>query len=482
MAAPRRKTTVDPDNGLRVIYRPLDALRPYNRNARTHSTTQVAQIVASIREFGFTNPLLIDETGEIIAGHGRLAAASQIGLATVPTITLTGLTPSQRKALRIADNKLALNADWDESLLASELADLKLENFDIELTGFDEYELTDIFAEDNDEPKSNRDLTPEESELMDAAWRILMNDWKQITTEGLSRNYISTSLTKGALAVRYLRSLFFDEEVPRSSTMAYTGHRFFVSGEKYPISDVFGAAIQNVSILHGMQFALDGMPSFDKLMSGSLPVHGHRAPLDFPASLAKSLIDELCPCAGGRVLDPCHGWGGRAIGFLLSNRSSHYHGFDVDPDTQSGVRMMLADLTALTPSRDKTFKLDLVPFEQADIPQSSYDFAMTSPPYYDVEKYEGDQSSWKMYPDFDAWVAGFYRPMIASVARSLRPNCSFALQVGSQIYPLRETAVDISRDVGLHHVETRSTNMINNQAKTDENDGEVVVILQKNGG
>ena len=116
----------------------IDALVPYARNSRTHSDAQVAQLAASLREFGFTNPVLIDEAGVIIAGHGRVMAARQIGLDSVPCIRLSHLSESQRRAYVIADNKIALNAGWDESMLAAELAVLQSEGVDFELVGFDD--------------------------------------------------------------------------------------------------------------------------------------------------------------------------------------------------------------------------------------------------------------------------------------------------------------------------------------------------------
>ncbi|WP_366916102.1 ParB/Srx family N-terminal domain-containing protein [uncultured Paracoccus sp.] len=114
--------TIVTDRQLAVEYRGLDGLVPYARNARTHSDAQVAEIAGSIREFGFVNPVLIAEDGTLIAGHGRVLAARLLGLTTVPAITLTGLSDSQRRALVLADNRIALNAGWDEALLALELS------------------------------------------------------------------------------------------------------------------------------------------------------------------------------------------------------------------------------------------------------------------------------------------------------------------------------------------------------------------------
>ena len=122
-------------------------LVPYARNARTHSEAQVAQIAASIREFGFTNPILVDGEHGVIAGHGRLLAARQLGMAEVPVIELAHLTPAQKRAYVLADNRLALSAGWDEKMLRIELGDLLAEGFDLSLTGFDDSELATLLTE-----------------------------------------------------------------------------------------------------------------------------------------------------------------------------------------------------------------------------------------------------------------------------------------------------------------------------------------------
>lgn len=124
----------------------IDRLVPYARNSRTHSDEQVAQIAASIREFGFTNPVLIDGDGGIIAGHGRVLGARKLGLAEVPCIRLAHLTEAQRRAYVIADNKLAENAGWDDEMLALELRDLQGMDFDLSLTGFEDDDIAALLA------------------------------------------------------------------------------------------------------------------------------------------------------------------------------------------------------------------------------------------------------------------------------------------------------------------------------------------------
>ena len=133
----------------------IEELIPYARNARTHSDEQVAQIAASIKEWGWTVPVLTDETGMLIAGHGRVMAARKLNITEVPTMTATGWTEAQKKAYVLADNAIALKSGWDTELLAIELADLHSEDFDLGLTGFDGAELSELmYPEDQVEAEA----------------------------------------------------------------------------------------------------------------------------------------------------------------------------------------------------------------------------------------------------------------------------------------------------------------------------------------
>jgi ParB-like chromosome segregation protein Spo0J len=141
-----------------IVQKKTSDLIPYARNSRTHSEAQVAQIAGSIREFGFTNPVLIDAENGIIAGHGRVLAAQKLGMAEVPCIRLAHLTDTQKRAYIIADNKLALNAGWDETMLGLELAELRELDFDLNLTGFDGDEIEQFLN-----PPERNDEAPESS-------------------------------------------------------------------------------------------------------------------------------------------------------------------------------------------------------------------------------------------------------------------------------------------------------------------------------
>jgi site-specific DNA-methyltransferase (adenine-specific) len=141
---------------LKIIYKKTAELLPYARNARTHSDSQVAQLAASIKAFGFNNPVAIDADGMILCGHGRVMAAQRLGMDEVPTVCLSHLSDIQKKAYILADNKLALNAGWDNDMLKVELEDLKFSNFDLDLVGFSTEELDEIMNQ-NEEPEVEED-------------------------------------------------------------------------------------------------------------------------------------------------------------------------------------------------------------------------------------------------------------------------------------------------------------------------------------
>ncbi|GHU13540.1 hypothetical protein AGMMS50225_23730 [Betaproteobacteria bacterium] len=158
-------------NTLNVEYRKVEALIPYARNPRTHSEAQIAKIAASIVEYGWTNPVLVDGDNGIIAGHGRLAAARKLGMDQVPVIELAHLTTAQKRALVIADNQLALDAGWDEELLALELAELSDAGYELALTGFDNVEiealLADVVSSGEDDEHSDDAVGADESDAAD---------------------------------------------------------------------------------------------------------------------------------------------------------------------------------------------------------------------------------------------------------------------------------------------------------------------------
>ena len=158
-------SSITPTLARRIEIWPTDRLVPYAKNARTHSPEQVAQIAASIVEFGFVNPILVDTNAGIIAGHGRLLAARKLGLGECPVVVLDHLSETQRRAYIIADNKLAQNAGWDDATLAAELRDLETEGVDLGLAGFSDEELEELLGKGDEQPETAEqaeDQVPEE--------------------------------------------------------------------------------------------------------------------------------------------------------------------------------------------------------------------------------------------------------------------------------------------------------------------------------
>ena len=151
----QRRSSITPALARRIEIWPLDRLIPYVKNPRTHSEEQVAQIAASIIEFGFTAPILVASDAGILAGHGRLLAARKLGLPEVPVVVLDHLSETQRRAYVIADNQLALNAGWNLELLRGELESLKENDFDLDLVGFTDRELDVLLADPEDEERAN---------------------------------------------------------------------------------------------------------------------------------------------------------------------------------------------------------------------------------------------------------------------------------------------------------------------------------------
>ena len=163
------RTPVNPADS--VTHWPIDKLIPYARNSRTHSDEQVSQIAASIKEWGFTTAVLVDESGSIIAGHGRLMAARKLGLETVPVMVAAGWTEAQKRAYVIADNRLAELAGWDTELLALELEELRLDGYDLDLTGFDADAIEAMF--ENAEPSFDPGTEDDQSKLDELAPKIV---------------------------------------------------------------------------------------------------------------------------------------------------------------------------------------------------------------------------------------------------------------------------------------------------------------------
>jgi ParB-like nuclease domain len=163
----------------KVEQRSIASLIPYARNARIHSSEQIAQIAESIKEWGWTIPVLVDESGQIIAGHGRVAAAQLLDIKKVPVMVAKGWTDAQKQAYVLADNKLAMNAGWDDELLTLELQDLKELGSDLSLIGFSDDELVKLFEEDNYSNKNTEINVDDFDGLMELKFKLTFQEFEE---------------------------------------------------------------------------------------------------------------------------------------------------------------------------------------------------------------------------------------------------------------------------------------------------------------
>jgi len=501
----------------------IEDLKPSEYNPRKISPLQREKLRKSYEEYGDLSGIILNETtGNLIGGHQRTSLfrnAKGVKIESRPYKDSTGtvaighvVIPREGGGtLRIPYRQvrfdghtemaanIAANAgggEFDQVKLGQVLAKLGKSKFDIENIPLDSFEMrqairrfesssnTKAAATDSSAPKPAWDaqLSPAEKDVQRKAWRKLIADWHDITQGAAKREWITTNATKGALAVKFVQALLTGAQIDRFAASAYSPHRIFLPGASFAISDLWPKALKSDAILDSIIWYSGNSTTVDKYLSAGLGMHGHRVPSDFPAHLARDLIEEFCK-KDGRVLDPCHGWGGRMLGFLLSRKAGQYLGYDVDKQTHDGVQAMYTDLAPLA-MRPKSAKLILQPFEESKIQPGSCDMALTSPPYFDTERYGGKEQSWKRYNKFDVWVTGFYKPMLLRVSKALKPGGTFCLQVGSQSYPLEETAKKLAKECGFKWLESRDAGMANEYSEArygaeKKNTGEVVMILKK---
>lgn len=371
-----------------------DSLIPFASNSRTHSPEQVAQIAGSIREFGFTNPVLIDGENGIIAGHGRVMAAQKLGITEVPCLRLGYLTEAQKRAYVIADNKLALNAGWDEELLRIELKGLEAEGFDLGLIGFSSDEIADLISVNDNEAGA---------EAGSLAERFLLPPFSVLNArEGWWQDRKRSWLALGIKS---------EEGRPDAMT-------FRTDGPDY-ISQRIAEAGGGTSV--------------------------------FDPVLCEVAYTWFCP-AGGTVLDPFAG--GSVRGIVASKLGRQYVGHElraeqVEANRQQAEEICIDDeLSPVWVVGDSRNIARTCHDVRADL-------VFTCPPYADLEVYSDDPSdiSTLGYPEF----LEAYREIIARSCELLKPD-SFAVCVVGEVrgkdgnyYDFVGDTVEAFQDAGLHY-------------------------------
>ena len=400
----------------------IGRLVPYANNARTHSEGQIEQIAAAIREWGWTIPVLADEAGGVIAGHGRIAAARRLGIVEVPVLVARGWTDAQKRAYVIADNKLALNAGWDDALLTAEMEALKGEGFDLQTIGFSADELAGLFGTNSNGAASTTSLA---ERFLVPPFSLLnaREGWWQDRKRAWIALGIKSELGRGAMAL-------MGSEHVAGDGLNYCRDRAAPGGSARPVADYSNrergdGAGRPVYGTEGNASEQSGTSIFD-------PV------------LCEIAYRWFCP-AGGLVLDPFAG--GSVRGIVAGKLGRRYLGADLRPEQIEANRTQgRAILDAACGRLDPLPGiLDAYPAESVAAPAppvawicsdsrsvdwdgAAADFVFTSPPYADLEVYSDNPAdlSTMQYPDFLA----AYREIVARACAQLQPDRFACVVVG----------------------------------------------------
>jgi hypothetical protein len=406
----------------------------------------------------------------VIGGNMRLRACKELQMHEVPCYVFPKSTTKKKlREYALKDNMAYGQINWDDIANEWEPEELKEWAFDMP-EDFKEEDLPPLEGNFDEEEQQKEEQRPEVEELLNKA------------TKGVAKELLEqfdklggfSFITPHAALFDFIKFAYYGKEYPRYNSLAFHPQQFKTVGDQFSTFEGLQRICNDEAKAERLRFVC--ADRFKALISGSLAFSGAKMPLDFPANLAQSLINEFCPM-GGRVLDPCAGWGGRLVGFLAS-QAGEYNGTDASPYQIEGCKAIWSTFRGYT-EHEKAVTLNCSPFEKQPLQDGYFDFALTSPPYFDTEKYLGGEQSRETNESYQLWRDNFYRVLIHKVFDALKHDAVFCLQVGSQRYPLLEDGKKIAEEIGFSVLEVRSADMKNNFNKTEEQDGEVLIILHK---
>lgn len=447
----------------------LEGLPKNPRFIRDEKFKDLCRSIETSPEFLDARPLLVYplDGGNFItlAGNMRLRACRELGMVDAPCYVFPKNTPIEKlREYAIKDNVPFGQTDWDvlKEWNAEELKDW---SFDLPEDWLNE-DITDF-------PTDEQAEAPEKSEEVEA----MLNTATEKAAAEIIGQYDKLQgfsfVTPHTAKFDFIRFAYYDKEYPRYNSLAFHPKQFITSGDNY--STYEGLQMVSEGKTKGERLRFVCQDKFRAIISGSLAFGGAKMPMDFPASLARDLINEFSD--GGKVIDPCAGWGGRLVGFLASD-ATEYDGTDASPYQCEGDKLIYDTFQDVTQG-EKQVSITCSPFEKRTLRNAYFDMAITSPPYFDTEKYIGGEQSRETSSNYEQWRDTFYRVLIEKTFAALKVGGIFCLQVGSQRYPLLNDGIKIAEETLFEVLEVRPTEMVNNQTKTDEEKGEVVIILKK---
>jgi hypothetical protein len=412
----------------------------------------------------------------ILGGNMRYQASKQNLAVDVPCIIMPKETSIEKlKEIVIKDNGSFGNWDYDE--LANKWDDLPLTEWGVPVWNTEELDVSDI--DDTDKPNKEKDEKVE-ALLNDAMRENVIESMQQMDLLW-EKGWIASFITRGLAQAKFIRAKFYGEHYPQWVSLYFCPDRFKTSANERSCYEQMKmiAARETDAGIAGLRTLSEDHLLLLLLLKGSYPFGGARMPLDFPANLACDLIKEFAG-KNARVLDPCHGWGGRLCGALMAD-AKQYVGIDPSAEAHAGLERM-AD-AFLPYSEDTSVEFIQQGFEDVDLSGREFDMAITSPPYFDVEQYHGEGQAHIKFPQFDLWVEGFYRPLIKKTYDHIRKGGVFCLQVGSQTYPILDRGKKIAQEVGFKVEDIRpfgGSTSSKLHSQTDESeDNEKIIILRK---
>lgn len=454
-------------------------LKQDEHNYRKHSETNKARIKKSIDEAGFGRSVVVDADGVLVAGNGvqsvvdpdtpvRVVETDGTELVVVKRTDLHTGDP-RRKKLALADNATSDDVEWDMEAIAEDWTEDEAGEWGVGWPS----------DEEDDENKQKKNIIEDVERMLNEAMVENVREAFTQINQSLEHGWIISGLTLGMCKAKFIRAKYYGERYTKYLALYFTPEMFKTSSNTISLYDQLKKVADGTTNagVAGFRTVSEDGSIIVTITKSSYPIGCARLPLDFDANTTRDLLQEF---GGGRVLDPCHGWGGRLVGALLADVQS-YTGVDPSDEASAGVHKIADAYHEYSP--DTKVTLLKMPFEDTELEAGAYDIAITSPPYFDVEQYHGEQQSHVRYPKYDLWRDGFYRQLIAKVYDYLRDGGTFILQVGSQKYPLLEDGKKIASEVGFSIIDIRPLGGMTSSAlhgnTDDDEENEKIMILKK---
>lgn len=437
------------------------------RNYRIHSEKNKQLIRKSINECGLARSVVVDKENCLIGGNGVVSQLDKNTPVRVIETDGSELVVVKRTDLSTEDEKRRKLAVMDNSTSDSSEFDLELLKEDFEIPELRDFGI-DIEEIEIEEEKHKEEKNKQAEEYINEATKKACGE----IVEQYDRLEGFSFITKHIAKIQFIKFLYYGKDYERYNSLAFHPMQFRTSGDSNSAYEGLIKVAEGDINPERLRFVTGD--SLKSIYAGSLAFSGCKMPLDFPCDLARDLMDEFAE--NGKVLDPCSGWGGRLIGFLASS-AIEYQGIDASPYQVKGD-MDIYETFKDVLEREKIVNITVSPFEKYEAKEEYYDLVLTSPPYFDREKYLGGEQSHN-YSNYDIWKESFYEVLIEKSYNALKKGGIMCLQVGSQYYPLLKDGKKIAKAKGFKIKEVRATDMKNNFNQTEEKDGEVVLICEK---